>query len=30
MKPLLAQVDSLPKDQRDQIRGKNAERLFKL
>ena len=30
MKPLLAQVDSLPKDQRDQIRGKNAERIFKL
>lgn len=30
MKPALAQVDSLPKDQRDQIRGKNAERIFKL
>ena len=26
----LAQVDSLPKDQRDQVRGKNAERIFKL
>jgi len=30
MKPALAQVDSLPKDQRDAIRGKNAERLFNL